>query len=278
MAIRGFNPQQHSGKALPRRTTIYEGRSKILCDGTSDSTFILYFKDNVLLPASDPNAEPVEVTVHGKGALSNRFSEMFMSRMQELNISSHYIKNLNMREQLVRAADPFAFHVHVHNLTTESIADRLGLEVGMILPEPLFEFVIKSKSGQPSIVSERHLMALDLAERDDIEDILELTQRINDFLCGQCFAVGLRLMNYKLEFGRAYSNEYDDMNDIVLIDEITPDHMELLDIKTGNLFGKTFYNHESIPTSTEISEMLIHLAKRFRLIEDTLSQSDNICR
>lgn len=221
----GFKPLIFNEKTAPRRRHLYEGKTKTLFDGPEPGTFVLYFKDVCHLQD--------KVIVTGKGVINNRLSEMFMSRLSEIGIQTHFLRRLNMREQLVRATEVLPFHVVVHNLAIGHFASRLGLEEAMLLPEPIPEFHVKNKKGKDSVVSERHLLTLGWADEEEIKSISEIVQRVNDFLCGQFLALGLRLMRYSLEFGRVYLSDYMGDTQILLVDEISLDNCYILDIKTG---------------------------------------------
>ncbi|RZI46427.1 phosphoribosylaminoimidazolesuccinocarboxamide synthase [Candidatus Finniella inopinata] len=221
----GSKPALLGDRKPPRRRHLYEGRTKTLFDGPDPGTFVLYFKDNC--------KKQDGVSVIGKGVINNRLSEMFMVRLNEIGVQTHLIRRLNMREQLVRATQNLPCHVIVHNLAIDNFAKRLGLEEGMLLPEAIPEFHVKSKDYAESVISERHITALGWADEDELDCIKEMTQRINDFLCGQFIALGLRLIRYQLEFGRVYLSDYMGDTQIVLIDEISADSCCVLDIESG---------------------------------------------
>ncbi len=233
----GSKPLILNEKTSPRRRHLYEGRTKTVFDGPEPETLVLYFKDDCALQEG--------ITVAGKGVINNRLSEMFMTRLGEMGIQTHFIRRLNMREQLVRATETLPFYVMVHNLAIDQFAARLGLEEAMILPVPIPEFHVKNKALKDSVLSERHLLALGLADEEEIKAIFEMTQRINDFLCGQFLALGLRLMQYTLEFGRIEMSDYPGDTQILLIDEISLDNFCVLDIKTGRrLDGRGLSDHD----------------------------------
>ena len=110
----------------------------------------------------------------------------------------------------------------------------------MILPESISEFHVKTENSLSTLVSDRHIITLGWAREDELETIQGMTQRINDFLCGQFIALGLRLAKYRLEFGRIYLSDYFDDTQIVLIDEISLDSCCVLDVKTGDRWDEFF--------------------------------------
>ncbi len=257
MAI-GFRPRVLSEKSVPRRRHIYEGNTKILFDGPEPGTYVLYFKD-------DHHIEAKHV-ITGKGVINNRLSELFMSRLSEIGVETHFLRRLNMREQLVRAAEVLPFQVVMHNAATGDFAKRLGLDEGMMLPEPIPEFRIKTKGLDESLVSSHHITSLGWADTDEVESILDTTQRINDFLCGQFLALGMRLMQYSLEFGRVYLSEFMGDTQIILIDEITPDTCHILDLKTSERMDLSQVSNQELEDHKG-AKFYQDIAQRFGLLE-----------
>ncbi|MCX7337915.1 MAG: phosphoribosylaminoimidazolesuccinocarboxamide synthase [Alphaproteobacteria bacterium] len=244
-----FRPRSPGEKIQPRRRHLFEGKTKILCDGPEPGTYVLYFKDDCQGSGieTDPLVLDEKITpkeiigtgkIIGKGAINNRLSEMFMSRLDEIGVENHYLRRLNMCEQLVKATDPLPFVLTMNNIAVGDFAKRLGLDEGMALPEPIPEFRLKGvqESIQGSIISAHHITALGWADKEEIKVILDMAQRINDFLWGQFLALGMRIMHYDLEFGRVYMSEYMEDAELILIDEISADTCHILDIKTSKRF------------------------------------------
>ena len=253
----GSKPVLLSEKKQPRRRHLYEGRTKTLFDGPDPGTFVLYFKDDC--------KKQDNVVVTGKGTVNNRMSEMFMVRLNEIGVQTHFLRRLNMREQLVRATEALPFYMMVHNLAIGSFAKRLNLEEGMLLPEVIPEFHVKNKQLSESMISERHITTLGWADSEELDCIKEMIQRINDFLCGQFIALGLRLIRYNLEFGRVYLSEYLGDTQIVLIDEISVDSCSVLDIASGQRLDIDSLSDEDLKLCNQRS--LYHkLAGRFGLL------------
>jgi len=220
-----FRPILLSDYAQPRRRQLFEGMSKILYDGPEPGTYVLYFKDDISL---DDEVE----TVSGKGILNNRVSELMMTRLNELGLETHFIRTLNMREQLVRATETLPFSVTLHNVASGNFAKRLGLEEGMLLSKPIPEFSLRSKDLNHPVVAAEHLTALGWSRFEEIDDILMTSQRVNDFLTGQFLALNIRLISFSLEFGRFYTSDLMD-SQIMITDELSPDNFNLLDLNTG---------------------------------------------
>ena len=146
-----------------------------------------------------------------------------------------------MREQLIREVEIIPLEVVVRNVAAGSLAKRLGIEEGTQLPRSIIEFYYKNdKLGDP-MVSEEHITAFGWATPQEIDDIMALTLRINDFLSGLFLGVGIKLVDFKVEFGRLFE---DDMMRIVLADEISPDCCRLWDIKTNEKLDKDRFRQD----------------------------------
>ncbi len=219
-----------------RRRRIYEGRAKVLYEGPEPGTVVQYFKDD----ASANNNQKTGV-ITGKGVLNNRISEYLMVRLAEIGIPTHFVRRLNMREQLVREVEIISVEVVVRNVSAGSFAKRFGVEEGTTLPRSIIEFRLKNDELGNPMITEEHITAFGWASTQDIDDMMQLSLRINDFLSGLFLGVGLRLVDFKLEFGRLWEDE--DMR-IVLADEISPDSCRLWDIHTNEKLDKDRFRHD----------------------------------
>ncbi|TMM54709.1 phosphoribosylaminoimidazolesuccinocarboxamide synthase [Sulfitobacter sabulilitoris] len=221
---------------MARRKKIYEGKAKILYEGPEPGTIVQYFKDD----ATAFNAEKKAV-IEGKGVLNNRLSEFFMTGLNQIGVPTHFIKRLNMREQLVRQVEIIPLEVIVRNYAAGSMAKRLGIEEGMQLPRPIVEYCYKDdKLGDP-LVTEEHIAAFGWASQQDMDDILSLALRVNDFLSGVMMAVGIRLVDFKIEVGRVYDGDF---QRLIIADEISPDSCRLWDIETGQKLDKDVFRRD----------------------------------
>jgi phosphoribosylaminoimidazole-succinocarboxamide synthase len=221
---------------MARRRKLYEGKAKDLYEGPEPGTIIQYFKDD----ATAFNNEKHGV-ITGKGVLNNRISEYLMTRLSEIGIPTHFVRRLNMREQLVREVEIIPVEVVVRNVAAGSIAKRFGIEEGTLLPRSIIEYYYKSDELGDPRVAEEHITAFGWATTQDIDDIIALSLRINDFLTGLFVGVGLRLVDLKLEFGRYYT---EDTLQIVLADEISPDNCRLWDTKTDEKLDKDRFRRD----------------------------------
>ena len=225
-----------AGNPMARRRKLYEGKAKDLYEGPEPGTIIQYFKDD----ATAFNNEKHGV-ITGKGVLNNRISEYLMTRLSEIGIPTHFVRRLNMREQLVREVEIIPVEVVVRNVAAGSIAKRFGIEEGTLLPRSIIEYYYKSDELGDPMVAEEHITAFGWATTQDIDDIIALSLRVNDFLTGLFVGVGLRLVDLKLEFGRYYT---EDTLQIVLADEISPDNCRLWDTKTDEKLDKDRFRRD----------------------------------
>ena len=221
---------------MARRIKIYEGKAKILYEGPEPGTIVQYFKDD----ATAFNAEKMEV-IDGKGVLNNRLSEFFMTGLNNIGVPTHFLKRLNMREQLVRACEIIPLEIIVRNYAAGTICTRLGLEEGAALPRPIVEYCYKDDALGDPLVSEEHIAAFGWASQQDMDDVLSLALRVNDFMSGVMMAVGIRLVDFKIEIGRVYDGDF---QRLVVADEISPDSCRLWDIETGRKLDKDVFRRD----------------------------------
>ena len=229
-------PVLSTGVTMARRKKIYEGKAKTLYEGPEPGTIIQYFKDD----ATAFNAEKRDV-IEGKGVLNNMLSEFFMTGLAGVGVPTHFIRRLNMREQLVRACEIIPLEVVVRNYAAGSMSKRLGIEEGLQLPRPIIEYYYKDdKLGDP-LVTEEHIAAFGWASQQDMDDILSLALRVNDFLSGVMFSAGIKLVDFKIEIGRIYDGDF---QRLVVADEISPDSCRLWDIETGRKLDKDVFRRD----------------------------------
>ena len=221
---------------MARRIMVYEGKAKILYEGPEPGTLIQYFKDD----ATAFNAQKKDV-IEGKGVLNNRISEHIMTALTGIGVPTHFIRRLNMREQLIRACEIVPLEIIVRNVAAGSLSTRLGIEEGTPLPRPIIEFTYKDdKLGDP-LVTEEHILAFNWASQQDIDDIIALALRVNDFLSGLFTGVGIKLVDFKMECGRVFEGDY---QRIIVADEISPDSCRLWDMKTGQKLDKDVFRRD----------------------------------
>src|SRR3954465_7715122 len=178
---------------MKNRRRIYKGKAKILFEGPEPGTLVQFFKDD----ATAFNKKKHEV-VDGKGVLNNRISEHIFTHLNQMGIPTHFIRRLNMREQLIREVEIIPLEVVVRNVAAGSLSKRLGIEEGPQLPRSIIEFYYKNDQLNDPMVSEEHITAFGWATPREIDDIMALAIRVNDFLSGVFLGVGIRLVDFKM--------------------------------------------------------------------------------
>jgi phosphoribosylaminoimidazole-succinocarboxamide synthase len=221
---------------MKTRRRIYEGKAKILYEGPEPGTLIQFFKDD----ATAFNKKKHEV-IDGKGVLNNRISEHIFTHLNRMGIPTHFIRRLNMREQLIKEVEIIPLEVVVRNVAAGSLSKRLGIEEGTVLPRSIIEFYYKADALDDPMVSEEHITAFGWATPQEIDEIMQMALRINDFLVGLFLGIGIRLVDFKIEFGRLWENE---QMRIVLADEISPDCCRLWDIATSDKLDKDRFRRD----------------------------------
>ena len=219
---------------MARGKQVHETSAKIIYEGSEADTHIQHFKDD---PAKGRRGDDaVALWQAGRGVLNNRISDVLMTRLTEMGVANHLIRRLNMREQVVRATEPMAIGVKIRNLAAGAFASRLGMPVGVKLPRPMVEFFLRSTELDDPLITEDNIAAFNWASPQDLDDIVALSMRTNDILSGLFIGVGLKLVDFRLEFGRVWEpldNGQEEMR-IVIADEITPDNCRLWDNETGD--------------------------------------------
>ncbi|MFZ1680239.1 MAG: phosphoribosylaminoimidazolesuccinocarboxamide synthase [Rhizobiaceae bacterium] len=221
---------------MNRRRRIYEGKGKILYEGPEPGTLIQFFKDD----ATAFNKKKHEV-IDGKGVINNRISEYIFNNLNRMGIPTHFIRRLNMREQLIREVEIIPLEVVVRNVAAGSLSKRLGIEEGTVLPRSIIEFYYKADALDDPMVSEEHITAFGWASPQEIDDIMSLAIRVNDFLSGLFLGVGIQLVDFKIECGRLWEN---DMARTVIADEISPDSCRLWDVQTNDKLDKDRFRRD----------------------------------
>ncbi|MFN4281156.1 MAG: phosphoribosylaminoimidazolesuccinocarboxamide synthase [Alphaproteobacteria bacterium] len=247
---------------MARRKQIYEGKAKVLFEGPEPGTLVQYFKDDATAFNNKKKG-----TITGKGVLNNRISEHLMLRLHDIGIPTHFVRRLNMREQLIREVEIIPIEVVIRNIAAGSISQRLGIPEGNALPRSIVEYYYKKDELNDPMVSEEHITAFGWASTPEIDDILNMSLRINDFLVGLFLGIGIRLVDFKLEFGRLY--EGDEVR-VVLADEISPDNCRLWDASTNEKMDKDRFRRDL----GKIEEAYQEVARRLGILPEGATQGD----
>lgn len=248
---------------MSRRKMLYEGKAKILYEGPEPGTVVAYFKDD----ATAFNAQKKAV-LEGKGVLNNRISEFVMENLGRMGIPTHFIKRLNMREQLLREVEIIPLEVVVRNVAAGSIAKRFGLTEGDPLPRSIVEFYYKNDALEDPMVAEEHITAFNWATTQDMDEMIAMALRVNDYLSGMFMAVGIRLIDFKLEFGRVY--DQNEMPRVILADEISPDSCRLWDAHTNEKLDKDRFRRDL----GNVTEAYAEVARRLGIMKENGSVTE----
>jgi phosphoribosylaminoimidazole-succinocarboxamide synthase len=247
---------------MSRRRQIYEGKAKILYEGPEPGTIVQYFKDD----ATAFNAQK-KGTIQGKGVINNRISEYVFTRLSHIGIPTHFIRRINMREQLVRQVEIIPLEVVVRNVAAGSISKRLGIPEGEPLPHTLIEYYLKDDALEDPMVAEEHIACFGWASNEEMQDISAMAIRVNDFLCGMFAAINIRLVDFKLEFGRIWDGDY---SRVILADEISPDGCRLWDMSTGEKLDKDRFRRDL----GNVEDAYQEVARRLGLLDDNEGGSE----
>jgi len=210
---------------MSRRRQIYEGKAKILYEGPEPGTLIQYFKDD----ATAFNAQK-KGTIAGKGVLNNRISEHIFTLLGTIGIPHHFIRRLNMREQLIRQVEIVPIEVVVRNVAAGTLSKRL-----------IIEYYYKDDALGDPLIADEHIACFGWASQEEMNDMADMAVRINDFLAGLFAGIGIRLVDFKLEFGRIWENDF---SRVILADEISPDGCRLWDMTTNEKLDKDRFRRD----------------------------------
>ena len=248
---------------MARRRKLYEGKAKVIFEGPEPDTVIAYFKDDATAFNNQKKG-----TITGKGVINNSISEFIMLRLSEIGVPTHLIKRLNMREQLLRKVEIIPVEVVVRNVVAGSLAKRFGLEEGSGLPRSIIEFYYKNDELDDPMILEEHITAFGWANHAEMDEIMSLALRVNDFMSGLFRGIGIRLVDFKIEFGRFWE---DDQMRIILADEISPDSCRLWDAETNEKLDKDRFRRDM----EGIEEAYQEVARRLGILpEMNLTEAD----
>lgn len=215
-----------------KKEMVYEGKAKKVFKTEDDSKYIIQYKDD----ATAFNGVK-KGTIEGKGIINNKMSALLFKIIEEKGIPTHFIELLNDREMLVKEVTILPLEVIVRNIAAGSLAKRLGLEEGAVMKKSVLEFCYKNDELGDPMINEYHIEALELATKEQIEEIKKYAFQINDVL-GKYFKTrGIKLIDFKLEFGLHKGK-------VILADEISPDTCRLWDVETDKKLDKDRFRRD----------------------------------
>ncbi len=221
---------------MARRKQLYEGKAKVIFEGPEPDTIVAYFKDDATAFNNQKRG-----TITGKGVINNSISHFMFTHLAEVGIPTHLIKRVNMREQLLHKVEIIPVEVVVRNVIAGSMAQRLGMEEGEPLPRSIVEYYYKSDELNDPMITEEHITCFGWATHQELDEIMSMALRINDYMSGLFMGIGIRLVDFKIEFGRMWDN---DQLRIVLADEISPDSCRLWDAETNEKLDKDRFRRD----------------------------------
>ena len=209
---------------------LYEGKAKQIFETEKPFELVQFFKDD----ATAFNKKKHEI-IDSKGVLNNLISEFIFTYLGNNNIPNHFIERLSPREQLIKKVEIIPIEVVVRNIAAGTFSNRFGIEEGKNLPETLIEFNLKDDENDDPLVSEEHMMVFGWAKEDEIEIMKKYAFEINTLLKKLFKKINITLVDFKIEFGRYYSNNN---YEIILADEISPDSCRLWDMSSNEKLDK----------------------------------------
>ena len=233
---------------------IYEGKAKIIYATKDKNQVIQHFKDDATAFNNKKKA-----IIEGKGILNNRISEHIFSNLSQIGIKNHFIKRLNMKEQLVSNVEIIPIEFIVRNISTGSLTKRLGIEEGTVLKNPLLEYCLKNDELGDPLISKEHILTFNWLNIIELDWINKECRRINDFLQGMFRAIGIKLVDFKVEFGKTKSE-----NKIILADEISPDTCRLWDASNDKKLDKDRFRKDL----GNIIEAYQEVARRLNILHE----------
>ena len=206
---------------------LYEGKAKQVYSTENKNEFIVYFKDDATAFNGEKKAK-----ISSKGILNNKISTIMFEMLHENQINTHFLKSLSDTEMLVKKVEILPLEVIVRNITAGSFCKKYGIEEGIVLDEPIFELCYKNDEYGDPMLNDDHAVAMNLATREEIAFLKEQTLKINELMKDFFLKMNLKLVDFKLEFGK------DSEGNIILADEISPDTCRLWDVNTNEKLDK----------------------------------------
>lgn len=230
---------------MEKTVQLYEGKAKKVFATEDDGLVIVSYKDDAT--ALDGLKKG---TIAGKGAINNRMSNYLMQLLEKQGVKTHFVEELNDRETVVRKVSIVPLEVIIRNISAGSFAKRYGVEEGIVFDEPTIEFSYKNDDLHDPLINSYHALALGLASKDEIATIKEMAFKINATLKEYFLTLGVKLVDFKLEFGRLSDGT------IVLADEISPDTCRFWDAKTGEKLDKDRFRRDMGGVEDAYNEMM----------------------
>lgn len=226
---------------------LYEGKAKSVFETDNPNELLVYFKDD----ATAGNGAKHDI-IEGKGVINNKISQFFFKQLKDRGIKTHFIEKIGEREMLVKRLDMIKLEVVVRNIVAGSLVKRLGLAEGTPLTVPVIEYYYKSDELGDPMLNRYHIMSLDLAKIDELNQMEHISFSVNTILRDLLRAKNVDLIDFKLEFGR-----FD--GEVILADEISPDNCRFWDVVTHEKLDKDRFRQDLGGVKEAYKEMLDRL-------------------
>lgn len=230
---------------MEKTKQLYEGKAKKVYATADENLVIVSYKDDAT--AMDGVKKG---TIAGKGVVNNRMSNFLMQLLEKQGVPTHYVEELSDRETVVKKVSIVPLEVIIRNISAGSFAKRYGVEEGIVFDEPTIEFSYKNDDLHDPLINSYHALALKLATKDEIETIKNMAFKVNAVLKEYFKTLGVKLVDFKLEFGRLPDGT------IVLADEISPDTCRFWDAKTNEKLDKDRFRRDMGGVEDAYQEMM----------------------
>ncbi|WP_409299104.1 phosphoribosylaminoimidazolesuccinocarboxamide synthase [Peribacillus sp. SCS-26] len=239
---------------MRKGSLLYEGKAKRIYGTDTEGVVLVEYKDSATAFNGEKKAE-----IAGKGILNNEITSLLFLKLEEAGIPSHFLKKITEREQLVQRVSIIPLEVVVRNYSAGSLAKRLGIEEGIRFKQPIVEFYLKDDNLGDPLIIESHIRELEIASLDELRKLKEHAVKVNAVLSSFFEEIGIRLVDFKLEFGKTPSGE------ILLADEISPDTCRLWDLETNEKLDKDVFRRDLGSLTEAYENILTRLGGRLHV-------------
>ncbi|WP_163192706.1 phosphoribosylaminoimidazolesuccinocarboxamide synthase [Clostridium thermarum] len=217
---------------MEKKELLYEGKAKIIFSTAVEDEVIVYYKDDATAFNGEKKGQ-----IGDKGVMNNHITSMLFALLEKNGINTHFLKKISDREQLCKKVEIVPLEVIVRNVAAGSMAKRLGLNEGYELKTTVYEICYKNDDLGDPLINDHHAVAMGLTTFEELNNIYALTEKVNNILKDFFNGLGIKLIDFKLEFGR-YKNE------IILADEISPDTCRFWDTVTNEKLDKDRFRRD----------------------------------
>ena len=235
---------------MEKREQLYEGKAKKVFKTDDENLFIVSYKDDATAFNGLKKGQ-----IAGKGVINNKMSNMLIAMLEKSGVPTHYVEELSDRDTVVKKVEIVPLEVIIRNVSAGSFAKRYGVEEGIIFDEPTIEFSYKNDDLGDPLINAYHAIALKLATREEIELIKSMAFKVNDVLKEYFKTLNIRLIDFKLEFGKTPDGK------IILADEISPDTCRFWDMDTGEKLDKDRFRRDLGGVEDAYNEVMRRISK-----------------